>query len=311
MVGPPEDAAVSVQRRTSSGNDDAKDQSPDDDDDTNRLVDRVGMVSTQGTSDPRYLGSASGISFARVVFAAIRTSVRGSSGIPSSPKAANGSAKTSMRDCFFGLNSRTTISKAPFPDKELAMKLVDLYFNHANPQIPVLHRGQFLSRIEQVYSEKESMRSARDLYMLNIVFAIGAGVLLGDTSSNGSLVSDSASDLGSPPLSKKRKVSSPQAKPEEYHASATVHLESFLGSNITNDSRDGFGSGLEELQAVLLLACFALLRPVPPGLWYIVGVAVRLAIDLGLHHEEGTEIDESSAADHPAETVETTDKRDR
>jgi hypothetical protein len=44
---------------------------------------------------------------------------------------------------------------------------------------------------------------------------------------------------------------------------------------------------LEELQAVLLLASFALLRPVAPGLWYIVGVAMRLAVDLGLHYEDG------------------------
>jgi hypothetical protein len=35
----------------------------------------------------------------------------------------------------------------------------------------------------------------------------------------------------------------------------------------------------------------ALLRPVAPGRWDIVGVAVRLAIDLGLHHEDGTGID--------------------
>ena len=54
---------------------------------------------------------------------------------------------------------------------------------------------------------------------------------------------------------------------------------------------DGFGGGLEELQAVLLLAGFALLRPVAPGLWYIIGVAVRLAVDLGLHYEDGKDID--------------------
>lgn len=39
------------------------------------------------------------------------------------------------------------------------------------------------------------------------------------------------------------------------------HLESFLGSETESDQA-GFGGGLEELQAVLLLAGFALLRPV-------------------------------------------------
>jgi hypothetical protein len=37
------------------------------------------MVSVQGASDPRFLGSTSGISFARVVFAAVKSSMSGSS----------------------------------------------------------------------------------------------------------------------------------------------------------------------------------------------------------------------------------------
>lgn len=40
---------------------------------------------------------------------------------------------------------------------------------------------------------------------------------------------------------------------------------------------------------MLLLAGLALLRPVAPGLWYIIGVAVRLGIDLGLHFEDNDE----------------------
>lgn len=31
---------------------------------------------------------------------------------------------------------------------------------------------------------------------------------------------------------------------------------------------------------------------IAPGLWYITGVAVRLAVDLGLHHEDGLDGDE-------------------
>lgn len=50
-------------------------------------------------------------------------------------------------------------------------------------------------------------------------------------------------------------------QPEEYHSAAMQHLESFLGS-MSEPNQAGFGGGLEELQAVLLLAGFALLRPV-------------------------------------------------
>jgi hypothetical protein len=269
------------------------------------LVSNIGMVSVQGASDPRYLGSTSGISFARVVFAAVKSSVSGSSseraGIrPSKPitAAVASSGSTSMRDSFFGLHTKPTIEQAPFPNRELGSRLANLYFEHANPQIPILHRGEFMSLCDRVYSSDEKLRTPRELYMLNIVFAIGAGIFLGETDSD-DISSNSHKNSprlhrSPPPTAKRIRLSSQQYQPEEYHASAIVHLESFLGSSPAADRPDGFGGGLEELQAVLLLAGFALLRPVAPGLWYIVGVAVRLGVDLGLHHEDGTGIDAGS-----------------
>jgi hypothetical protein len=82
--------------------------------------------------------------------------------------------------------------------------------------------------------------------MLNMVFAIGSGVIIGEpVESDGRKVTktDAGKEYG---------------KPEEYHASAIVHLEACLSMS---------GGGIEVLQLVLLLANFALLRPVPPGLW--------------------------------------------
>ena len=57
--------------------------------------------------------------------------------------------------------------------------MLDLYFQHANPQIPILHRGDFMVLFEKAYASKD--RSPRELYMLNIVFAIGAGIILEDS----------------------------------------------------------------------------------------------------------------------------------
>ncbi|KAL1960814.1 hypothetical protein VTO42DRAFT_5797 [Malbranchea cinnamomea] len=270
-----------------------------------KLVSNIGMVSFQGASDPRYLGSTSGISFARVVFAALRSSVqsngsvsdrsmraserRASLATTNSNVATNGGG-SSMRDSFFGLQTRPTMKCAPFPDRDVAERLVNLYFEHANPQIPILHRGEFMELFERIYSD-EANRSARDMYILNIVCAIGAGIIF-ETKSDGdspnSTGHDSPSQSDSLRSPKRQKLSSRQSQPEEYHASAVVHLEAFLCSS---SPMDGSGSALEELQAVLLLASFALLRPVAPGLWYIVGVAVRLAIDLGLHYEDGAGVD--------------------
>lgn len=256
----------------------------------NKLVSNIGSVSVQGASDSRYLGSTSGISFARVVFAAVKSSVSGAnsdkSGVrPSRPpitKAATGSIGTSMRDSFFGLHTKPTIKQAPFPDKDVGRRLTDFYFEHANPQIPILHRVEFMKMFELAYKEgDERVRTPRELYMLNIVFAIGAGIFLGDEGK------DAKDGEGK----KMRSGAGRQCQPEEYHASAIVHLEYCLSNASSNDRPDGFGGGLEELQAVLLLAGFALLRPVAPGLWYIIGVAVRLAVDLGLHYEDGKDID--------------------
>ena len=248
-----------------------------------RMASKPVSSASSGLANNRYLGSTSGISFARVVFAAVQSSVSDQKsnsdkgGVrPYRPApGGNGAALgpgpgTSMRDSFFGLHTKPTIHPATFPDKELGTRLITLYFEHANPQIPVLHKGEFMDMFERAYADQVRGRGPRELYVLNMVFAIGAGIIVGDSKGDPPSTEPAGSSSGSR-----------QCQPEEYHASAIVHLEACLGS----------GGGLEDLQAVLLLANFALLRPVPPGLWYIIGVAVRLAVDLGLHYEDAKDLD--------------------
>ncbi|KAK0627202.1 fungal-specific transcription factor domain-containing protein [Immersiella caudata] len=247
-----------------------------------KLVTTSGLSGIPGAANPRHLGAASGVSFARVVFAAVQSSVsdqrsmsdkggvRPYKSIAGNGPAAAAGAGTSMRDSFFGLHTKPTIHPAPFPERSVGKKLMTLYFEYANPQIPVLHRGEFMEVFERAYAEEGRVRGPRELYMLNMVYAIGGAIILGEGGKSDDMAVQGVK----------------QAQPEEYHASAIVHLESCLGS----------GGGLEELQAVLLLANFALLRPVPPGLWYIIGVAVRLAVDLGLHYEDGKDVESGFGA---------------
>jgi hypothetical protein len=268
-------------------------------DKVSNLLSHASRVAVQGASDSRFLGSTSGISFARVVFAAVKSSVSGAAsergGVRPSKPLAGATGATSMRDSFFGLHTKPTIKPAKFPSKELGLRLVKLYFEHANPQIPILHLIEFMDMFDKVYASDEHSRTARESYMLNIVFAIGAGTIVGkspDDDNQPSHARSSSPDASdSPPSQKRRKITEDQAQPEEYHASAIVHLENFLSSSAALERPDGIGGSLEELQAVLLLAGFALLRPVAPGLWYIVGVAVRLAVDLGLHSEDWADND--------------------
>lgn len=251
----------------------------------------------QGGADKRHGPSTTGISFAKVVFAAVRSTVShtpSERGATKSSKqlGSDGAAGThSARDSFFGLHTRPSIYAAPFPEEEVGRKLVDLYFEYANPQIPILHRGEFMSLFERVYSTDARKRTSRELYLLNIVFAIGSGIIM--DSSNAEEPEQSGGDSDQP-KKKRAKLAGHQHQPEEYHAGAVTHLENFLGSSPTGE---GSGGGLEELQAVCLLAALALLRPVAPGLWYIIGVAVRLAVDLGLHSEDADPEAEESRQD--------------
>lgn len=209
----------------------------------------TGMLDIVAPTKPRSLASASGVSFNRVVFAAVQYSVSDQNGDRAGGKGLIGSG-TSMRDSFFGLHTKPTIRPANFPERDVGMRLVTLYFEHANPQIPILHRGEFMHMFDQAYATQSGQRGPRELYMLNMVFAIGCGVIVGEpVKSDGS---------GAGPRNPQDANRFGQAQPEEYHASAIVHLEACLGNS---------GGGLEVLQAVLLLANFALLRPVPPGLW--------------------------------------------
>ena len=212
-----------------------------------------GMPNVVGSTKPRSLASTSGVSFARVVLAAVQHSVSDrtpNADRPAGRRLSLPSTGTSMRDSFFGLHTKPMIRPAPFPSEELGRKLVNLFFEISNPQIPILHRGEFMEVFERVYSTKPADRLPRELYLVNIVFAIGSGVIMDDGAKMEGHGARHAADGDH--------TASAQAEPEEYHASAIVHLESCLSNS---------GGGLEVLQAVLLLANFALLRPVPPGLW--------------------------------------------
>lgn len=95
-----------------------------------QLVSDIATVSVQGTSDPRYLGSVSGISFARVVVAAVKStnangSQRGRLSSIGSADDVNGAG--GMRDSFFGLASnRCKYNPAKFPSRKLGMRLIRL-----------------------------------------------------------------------------------------------------------------------------------------------------------------------------------------
>lgn len=167
-------------------------------------------------------------------------------------------------------NPRQRVTPEPFPPRHIGEQYLDIYFNLANPQTPILHRPSFTHIFQRAYAhieqhgggsigldlqnssdaaERENQHHA-DLYFLFMVYAIAASM----NSKNDNL-------------------------PERYHASAMIHMDALFNSiSYTNNRLDG-------LKGILLLALYSIMRPAAPGVWYVLGAALRLAIDLGLHQE--------------------------
>ena len=114
----------------------------------------------------------SGISFARVVLQSIKSSVNRTSSERDNRAKAEAipgrAGPSSLRESIFGLQTKPSVRPAPFPSRDVGLRLVNLYFQISHPQTPVLHRGQFMSIFERVYDHAGHVRTPRESYFLNI-----------------------------------------------------------------------------------------------------------------------------------------------
>lgn len=243
--------------------------------DIENLVNQVGLVGVQGTSAPGFMGGSSGISFARLMFAAVKLSVKDGDKTGNSPPGPAIPTSDSIATSDPAASStviprnRQRTAPCPFPNRDVAEQLLEIYFQQANPQFPILFRPTFkpifrrlCDRVEMEggtppanfvqhgMNNFDSIQHSADLYFAFMCFAIA------------SAMSQSTENL-----------------PERYHAAAMQHVDSlFLSAASTNNRLDG-------LKGVLLLALYSLMRPCNPGVWYVLGSALRLAVDMGLHQE--------------------------
>lgn len=222
------------------------------------LLGSSGMLVAPDSPESHYPGIGSGISFARLVVSSVKSSVAASADV----------SRTAVADRpLQGESSRT--KSVPFPSRALGLKLVRLYIENSNSMYPILDRYE----LEELFERSHTSQTLdhQELYTLGMVFAIGASIYL-------TVDSDDLTNELSPEDSSEFK----KHQPEDYHSNAMMHLD----ASLTGSAQHRNEAALDELQAVLLLAAYALLRPAAPGLWYIVGIAVRRALDLGLHNEE-------------------------
>jgi len=127
------------------------------------LVTSVKSVVVEPSQQPRFLGQSSGISFAKMVMAALHVDESSSIFVPE-------------RQPFREI-SLSAPAKASLPPRHVADHLVDVYFQYRTPHLPILDRSQVAKAIDSAYrpvgsSDMSAGVPERDMFMTYMVFAI-------------------------------------------------------------------------------------------------------------------------------------------
>lgn len=259
--------------------------------DASNQFDKIGKVKRDpivklelGQPSASYLGDSSGISFAKMMFTAV--------------KFRPDVLTQDKNDVRSGLGCKREFQPSDtllIPNKSLAEGIISEYFKSSNSQLPILHRELFLEKyFRPIYGSLSPHVSwASDHTKINYNFQIP--------------------EYFHPP-----QVSQPLMEylvehpnitkiPEEYHqalfflnivlaigVSTKVLDEKEVDHHLFKYCADSYQDSLytpstnrfETLQGMLLISVYSLMRPTVPGLWYTLGSAIRLCVDLGLHAEK-------------------------
>lgn len=180
------------------------------------------------------------------------------------------SVNATSRD-FHGITSKTsfanlllsvaTVGYPPpsspnsLPPRHEATPLLQFYFDNVFAQLPFFVETNFWTSVDAVYQSQGRFAKPFDHWMLRMVLAIASAAVSYQTNDKShqralALVSE-----------------------------ALTYAEDVL--------RPGSITGI---QAILLLAQYALVDPTHFRSWYLVGMAVRVAVDLGLHQDPPVEV---------------------
>ncbi|CAK7224838.1 hypothetical protein SCUCBS95973_005655 [Sporothrix curviconia] len=117
------------------------------------------------------------------------------------------------------------------------------YLTHASTAFPILHSPA----LRNLHARRGALENAYEVCVLHLIYAIG-GRFLETTGESGHFF------------------------PEHHHTAALKLLDEILQMH-----------DLRSVQTLMLLAIHCLRAPQGPGAWTYVGLAMRIAIDLGLH----------------------------
>ena len=145
--------------------------------------------------------------------------------------------------------SLDSIPRAPLPPRHTATQLIQHYFDKIYTLMPCFSETSFFGSLESVYRD-ETSASAFDCYMVYMVLGVGTMSL---SRSRDSAAAHHAASF---------------VKSALEYAPGVISLANIIG-----------------VQATLMLAQYSMLEPQHFNSWYLIGVASRILVDIGLHTE--------------------------
>lgn len=207
-------------------------------------------------------------------------------------------------------NQSIPIIPAILPPKITALQFLHVFFSQSNSQSPILHREEFFKKyFVPIYGQVEF---DEDITLASNFTPINNDYIMADQKEDipwfdqylqrFEIEFQSAKDKSDENI---RRISNNIRPPKKYHkalyilnmifaiASSVKHLQYPLGISASFRFAAGkyfdkiyqASDPLETLQGILLFAVYSTMRPTYPGVWYTLGTALRLCVDLDLQQE--------------------------
>lgn len=154
-------------------------------------------------------------------------------------------------------------------DRKMVNRIVEVYFTQLNTHRPVFFRSDFETRLNALYDDKNVQHDPGFVCSTYLILALGT---LSDLNHRVSLIDSGTKAPGDSPILAKNLLSSDWPEYYEFFERALAvkpHLRVTISS----------------LQALILLQWYLYTERQGRSLWRLVGSLVRLAIELGLHHD--------------------------
>ena len=268
---------------------------------SNNVIDPLSSI--QEANVDSFLGDSSGVSFAKLVFTA--TNIKPELLVTDSDKDLDARNST-LKEYEIAELDESLPNLLELPDKFEAQSLIVNYFSYTNVQLPILHREYFLKKyFEPVYGPWDyNISLLSDYTEINRDFKLPKS-----NSADGNKEEESLNTswfiIWKTTLKSKKRIDNIDI-PKEIQIPlfflniifAIGYATDVIQSNITRvvsfkkraahfvNALFASPDRLEALAGTLLLVIYALMRPNVPGVWYVLGSALRLTVDLGLHSDK-------------------------